>query len=138
MKNNNKETVKTTFNCPIDLRDRLETLINDNIGQYTPDEIMEILLTKALVLVECDNISFDSAIKANNKYEEIHYVLLDIRGPQNSFSVEQLFDDKLIHNKYDICGILAKTEYDATGNKAQLNKSDKEAIKEIINQLNKC
>lgn len=48
MGNHNKETVKTTFNCPIDLRDRLETLINDNIGQYTSDEIMEILLTKAL------------------------------------------------------------------------------------------
>ena len=48
MKNDNKETVETTFNCPIDLRDRLETLINENIGQYTSDEIMEILLTKAL------------------------------------------------------------------------------------------
>ena len=34
MKNNNKETAKTTFNCPIDLRDRLETLINDNIGPF--------------------------------------------------------------------------------------------------------
>lgn len=138
MKNNNKETVKTTFNCPIDLRDRLEELIYNNHEKYTADEIMEILLTKALVLVECDNISFDPAIKENNKYEEIHYVLLDIRGPKNSFSVEHLFDDKLIHNKYDICGILAKTEFDAVGNKAQLNKLDKEAIKEIINQLNKC
>lgn len=135
---NNKETVKTTFNCPIDLRDRLEELIYNNHEKYTADEIMEILLTKALVLVECDNISFDSAIKENNKYEEIHYVLLDIRGPKNSFSVKHLFDDKLIHNKYDICGILAKTEFDAAGNKAQLNKLDKEAIKEIINQLNKC
>lgn len=138
MKNNNKETVKTTFNCPIDLRDRLEELIYNNREKYTADEVMEILLTKALVLAECDNISFDSAIKKNNKYEEIHYVLLDIRGPKNGFSVEQLFDDKLIHNKYDICGILAKTEFDATGNKTQLNKLDKEAIKEIINQLNKC
>ena len=43
-----KERVKTTFNCPIDLRDRLEDLVNEYIGQYTADEIMEILLTKAL------------------------------------------------------------------------------------------
>ena len=48
MKNDNKETVETTFNCPIDLRDRLEALVNEYIGQYTSDEIMEILLTKAL------------------------------------------------------------------------------------------
>ena len=48
MKNNNKETVETTFNCPIDLRDRLEALINEHNEQYTADEIMEILLTKAL------------------------------------------------------------------------------------------
>ncbi|MBQ9863636.1 MAG: hypothetical protein IJM28_06980 [Lachnospiraceae bacterium] len=48
MENNNKKTVKTTFNCSIDLRDRLESLINEYIGQYTADEIMEILLMKAL------------------------------------------------------------------------------------------
>jgi len=48
MKKNNQKKIKTTFNCPIDLRDRLETLVNEHIGQYTADEIMEILLTKAL------------------------------------------------------------------------------------------
>ena len=48
MKKNNQKTIKTTFNCPIELRDRLESLINEYIGQYTADEIMEILITKAL------------------------------------------------------------------------------------------
>lgn len=30
--------VKTSFNCPIELRDRLEQLINEYSEKYTPEE----------------------------------------------------------------------------------------------------
>lgn len=40
--------VKTSFNCPIELRDRLEQLINEYSEKYTPEEIMYSLLDDAL------------------------------------------------------------------------------------------
>ena len=43
-----ENTVKTTFNCPIELRDELEQLVNDYTEKYTPDEIMIKLLKKGL------------------------------------------------------------------------------------------
>ena len=40
--------VKTSFKCPIELRDRLEQLINEYSEKYTPEEIMYSLLDDAL------------------------------------------------------------------------------------------
>lgn len=40
--------VKTSFNCPIELRDRLEQLINEYSEKHTPEEIMYSLLDDAL------------------------------------------------------------------------------------------
>ena len=40
--------VKTSFNCPIELRDRLEQLINAYSEKHTPEEIMYSLLDDAL------------------------------------------------------------------------------------------
>ena len=40
--------VTTTFNCPIELRDRLEETLNQYIGIYTTEEIMNALLSFAL------------------------------------------------------------------------------------------
>ena len=45
---NKYDSVKTTFNCPIALRDELENLINENREYFSPDEIMTKLLKKAL------------------------------------------------------------------------------------------
>lgn len=43
-----KEYVKTSFNCPIELRDRLETIINKYEGIYSVEDIMNYLLDKSL------------------------------------------------------------------------------------------
>ena len=40
--------VKTSFNCPIELRNRLEQLINEYSEKYTPEEIIYSLLDDAL------------------------------------------------------------------------------------------
>ena len=42
------DSVKTTFNCPIELRDEIEQLVNDYMEKYTPNEIMIKLLKKGL------------------------------------------------------------------------------------------
>mgnify|MGYP000958038813 CR=1 FL=1 len=34
--------VKTSFNCPIELRDRLEQLINEYSEKHTPEEIIRM------------------------------------------------------------------------------------------------
>lgn len=45
---NTQELVKTTFKCPIELRDRLEQMINEYSGVYTVEEIMYTLLNESL------------------------------------------------------------------------------------------
>lgn len=40
--------VTTTFNCPIELRDRLEEILNEYRGKHTIEEIMNALLSFAL------------------------------------------------------------------------------------------
>lgn len=37
---NDNNFVKTSFNCPIELRDKIETIINEYIDTYSPNEIM--------------------------------------------------------------------------------------------------
>lgn len=42
-----QQFIKTTFNCPIELRDRLEQIINDN-PQYSTEEIIYKILDNGL------------------------------------------------------------------------------------------
>ena len=42
-----QQFVKTTLNCPIELRDRLEPIINDN-PQYSTEEIIYKILDNGL------------------------------------------------------------------------------------------
>lgn len=40
--------IKTIFNCPIEIRDRIEQIINDN-PQYTTEEIISKILDDGLL-----------------------------------------------------------------------------------------
>ena len=43
-----QQFIKTIFNCPIEIRDRIEQIINDN-QQYTTEEIISKILDDGLL-----------------------------------------------------------------------------------------
>ena len=43
-----EQMIQTSFNCQIELRDRLEDICNKFYNVYTPDEIMNQLLDESL------------------------------------------------------------------------------------------
>ena len=42
-----EKRIKTTFQCPEDIRDRLEGLCNEN-NQYNPDDVLSSLIDEGL------------------------------------------------------------------------------------------